>query len=75
MSAAAAALGRLRRLLRADLIGLWGSVVVLAVMRLTFTNDRGLTQTIAVLVAGGLIALAALACARRGRIASTAASS
>ena len=73
MSAAAAALGRIRRLLRADLIGLWGSVVVLAVMRLTFTNDRGLTQTIAVLVAGGLIALAALACARRGRIASTAA--
>lgn len=71
MSVDAPAVGRLRRLLRANVIGLWGSVVVLVVMRLTFTSDRGLTLTIAVLVVGGLFALAASACARRGRIAST----
>lgn len=73
MSIDAAGLDRLRRLLRANLIGLWGSVLVLGIMRLTFTADRGLTLSLAVLTVGGLIAVAALACARRGRIAATAA--
>lgn len=69
MEALDAPLRRLNRLLVANHAGIWGSVVVLGVLRLTYTDHPSVGLNIAVLTAGGLVLLAGTALVRQRRMA------
>lgn len=69
MTGGSGAARRLQRVLRANQVGLWGSVLVLVVLRLTLTADTGLTVGVLMLTAGGVALLVAEYWVRRGRLA------
>lgn len=69
MQALDAPLRRLNRLLAANHAGIWGSVLVLGVLRLTYTDHPAVGLNVAVLTTGGVVLLVATAFVRQRRMA------